>query len=330
MKQPDKMTSVFAKDNPPQSCGPNGSFLADVMTGLASCHKSLPAKYFYDASGSKLFEAICALEEYYPTRTEIGILETYADEMAAAIGDNAMVIEYGAGSMEKIRILLNVLTDPVVFVPVDISEAHLIAAARGLCLNYPDLDVQHVVADFTKPVLLPAPPRPVARRVVFFPGSTIGNFDPNQTVEILRSIGDTIGPGGGLLIGVDLQKDEDRMVRAYDDAAGVTAEFNLNLLARINRELDGDFLLERFRHVARYNRDLGRIEMHLQSSVNQAVRVAGRTFNFTAGETIHTENSYKYTLAGFDDLAFRAGFRRDQHWTDEGGMFAEIFYNRTR
>jgi L-histidine Nalpha-methyltransferase len=323
------MTSATVRDDPAQNQVSTRGFVADVLAGLAADPKTLPPKYFYDAAGSELFGAICALEEYYPARTETSILKTHADDMAAVIGADSMVIEYGAGSMEKVRILLDALVAPVVFVPVDISKGHLIAAAKDLRRAYPDLAVQQVVADFTKPVPLPVPPRPASRRVAFFPGSTIGNFDPDPTVAFLRAIGDTVGPNGGLLIGIDLQKDENRLVRAYDDAAGVTADFNLNLLTRINRELDGNFVLERFRHVARYDRDLGRIEMHLESLVDQSVRVAGRTFNFAAGETIHTENSYKYTLAGFDDLATRAGFQRDRHWTDAEGLFAELFYIRT-
>ncbi len=323
------MTLATDGTDPAQNRVSTRGFLADVLNGLEADPKALPPKYFYDAAGSKLFGAICELEEYYPTRTEIGILKTHADDMAAAIGANAMVIEYGAGSMEKIRILLDALAAPVAFVPVDISEAYLIAAAEDLSRAYPDLAVRQVVADFTKPVLLPVPPRPESRRVAFFLGSTIGNFDPNPTEAFLRCIGDTVGPDGGLLIGIDLQKDEDRLIRAYDDAAGLTADFNLNLLTRINRELDGDFVLDRFRHVVRYDRDLGRIEMHLESMVDQPVRVAGRTFNFAAGETIHTENSYKYTLAGFDHLATRAGFQRNRHWTDAEGLFAELFYIRT-
>ena len=322
------MILVTDGNDPAQNLVSTRGFLADVLTGLAADPKALPPKYFYDAAGSELFGAICELEEYYPTRTEIGILQAHANDMAAAIGADAMVIEYGAGSMEKTRILLDALVAPVVFVPVDISKGHLIAAAKDLRRAYPDLAVQQVVADFTKPVLLPVPPRPASRRVAFFLGSTIGNFDPNPTEAFLRSIGDTVGPDGGLLIGIDLQKDEDRLIRAYDDAAGLTADFNLNLLTRINRELGGDFILERFRHLVRYDRDLGRIEMHLESMVDQSVRVAGRTFNFAAGETIHTENSYKYTLAGFDHLATRAGFQRDRYWTDAEGLFAELFYIR--
>ena len=323
------MTLATAGEEPGQNRVPIRGFLADVLAGMAADPKTLPPKYFYDVAGSKLFDAICEQEEYYPTCTEISILRTHANDMAKAIGADAMVVEYGAGSMEKIRILLDALVTPVAFVPVDISEAHLIASARGLSRAYPSLAVQQVVADFTKPVQLPAPPRPVSRCVALFFGSTIGNFDPDSTVAVLRSIGDTVGPEGGLLIGVDLQKDEDRLVRAYDDAAGITADFNLNLLTRINRELGGDFVLKRFRHLVRYDRDLGRIEMHLESLVDQSVRVAGRAFNFVAGESIHTENSYKYTLASFDDLATRAGFRRDQHWTDGEGLFAELFYTRT-
>ena len=323
------MTSATDRDDTAQNQVSTIGLVADVLAGLAANRKTLPSKYLYDAAGSELFGAICALEEYYPARAEMSILETHADDIAAAIGAYAMVIEYGAGSMEKIRVLLDALVAPVAFVPVDISEAHLIAAAKDLRRSYPDLAVQQVVADFTKPVLLPVPPRPESRRIAFFPGSTIGNFEPDSTVAFLRSIGDTVGSNGGLLIGIDLQKDEDRLIRAYDDAAGVTANFNLNLLARINREMGGDFVLEKFRHVVYYDRDLGRIEMHLESLIDQSVRVAGRTFQFVAGETIHTENSYKYTLAGFDDLATRAGFQRDRHWTDAEGLFAELFYIRT-
>ena len=324
----------LAEDAPAHTAGaaPGGSedsgdpFRDDVLTGLAADPKGLSPKYFYDEAGSALFTEICELPEYYPTRTEENILRGNAAAMAAAIGERAVLIEYGCGSLDKVRILLDQLADPAAMIAVDISEAHLMAAADELAGDYPGLAVLPVAADFTRAVPLPELPETAARKVAFFPGSTIGNFEPAGAVSFLMGVAETVGKGGGLLIGVDLKKDVDRLLRAYDDKAGVTAAFNKNLLKRINDELGGDFDLERFRHVARYDQALGRVEMHLESLTDQIVTVAGRSFAFTAGETIHTENSYKFTLAEFARLAESAGFREQAHWTDPEDLFAVIFY----
>ena len=301
-------------------------FLDDVCIGLSSYPKTLPPKYFYDDAGARLFEAICDLEEYYLTRTETGILKNQANEIARAIGSNAMLIEYGSGSLEKIRILLDALDNPAIFVPVDISERQLTQSAECLRTSYPELIIEPVASDFTGPFIIPSPPKPVSTRVVFFPGSTIGNFDPEPAKKLLSRIADTVGKGGALLIGIDLKKSVDLLVRAYDDKAGVTAAFNKNLLERINRELKGDFLLDQFKHVARFNSPYGRIEMHLESLIDQEVIVANRAFNFAVGESIHTENSYKYTLDYFDEIAKGARFLRQAYWTDPKALFAVVFY----
>lgn len=248
-------------------------FRDDVFEGLSKPQKELPCKYFYDAKGSELFNKICELEEYYPTRTETALLKAHGPEMADLIGPGACLIEYGCGSLVKTRILLDALKDPGVFVPIDISEQHLIRSARELADEYDGLDISPLVADFTKPVtLLDKVSGGAARHAGFFPGSTIGNFDHDGAKIFLKTIAETVGPGGALLIGVDLKKDEAILRQAYDDAAGVTAAFNLNILARINRELDGDFDLSGFSHLARYNADKGRIEMHLLSEKQQTDR----------------------------------------------------------
>jgi dimethylhistidine N-methyltransferase len=305
-----------------------GSFLDDVLAGLATEPKGLKPKYFYDAAGSALFNQICRLPEYYPTRTEEGILAGHAADMAEAIGSGAVLIEYGAGSLDKVRLLLDRLRSPAALVAVDISEAHLLAAARDLDQAYPDLTVLPVAADFTQAFALPPLPKTATRKVAFFPGSTIGNFEPDAAVAFLCGVADTVGAGGGLLIGVDLKKDVGLLLKAYDDDAGVTAAFNKNLLERINRELGADFDAARFRHVARYNQALGRIEMHLESMTDQTVTVAGHAFDFAAGETIHTENSYKFAPDEFDAMAAAAGFTPEARWTDADVLFQVVFYAR--
>ena len=309
---------------PAASPAPSGrdAFLADVLAGLRMPRKELPCKYFYDATGSQLFNAICEQPEYYPTRTELAIMRAHAPEMGAKLGAGCQVVEYGSGSSVKTRYLLKHLPRPVVYVPVDVSAEHLMRAASGVRALFPELDVSPVVADFTRPFPLPPTAAPVARRIVYFPGSTVGNFTPPRARDVLRGIAELGGPGGALLIGVDLKKDVEVLDRAYNDAAGVTAAFNLNLLARINRELGADFDLLKFRHKAHYNAEFGRVEMHLVSLVAQSVRVAGNVILFAAGETIHTENSHKYTLAEFRTLAGRAGLTRAQVWTDPAGLFS--------
>jgi len=299
-----------------------GSFRDDVLDGLARPRKSLPPKYFYDEAGSALFDAICELPEYYPTRTEIAIMATYVRDMAAQLGPECALIEYGSGSGRKTRILVEAL-EPVAYVPIDIAAPQLKAFSAGLAAQFPGLAVFAVCADYTRPLVLPALDGVNARRrVIFFPGSTIGNFTQAEAAEFLVNARAVAGPGGGLLIGVDLKKDAARLNAAYNDARGVTARFNLNLLARINRELTADFDLAAFRHHAFYDAAIGRIEMHLVSCREQQVTVCGRVIHFASGETIHTENSCKYSVAEFQALARGAGFAPQACWTDDERLFS--------
>ena len=293
---------------------------ADVLTGFSRAQKAIPPKYFYDAEGSRLFDAITELPEYYPTRTETAMLREYADEIAQKAGTGHLLVEPGSGSCTKARILLDGL-QPCAYVPMDISRDHLRVAAQEVAVEFPWLEVHAACTDFTRLMALP-PSSPEGRRLAFFPGSSIGNFDPDAAVAFLRMIADMVGPGGQLLIGVDLKKDKAVLEAAYNDAQGVTAAFNLNLLTRINRELGADFDLEKWRHRAHYNEAQGRVEMHLVSRVAQQITVQGQTFHFAGGETIHTENSYKYSVAAFRDLAARAGFTTDTVWVDADRLFS--------
>jgi dimethylhistidine N-methyltransferase len=297
-------------------------FLADALAGLRRRPRTLPCKYFYDAEGSKLFDQICALPEYYPTRTELGILRAHVSEMARCIGPDALLIEYGSGSSVKTRMLLDRLARPAAYVPVDISREHLFATALALRLDYPGLPVLPVCADFTAPFALPSAPRPEAKRVIYFPGSTIGNFSEPAAVALLAGVARRVGPGGGFLVGADLKKDPRVLERAYDDARGVTAAFDLNLLARMNRELDADFDLRRFRHRAVWVESASRIEMHLVSETEQVVHVGGERIDFARGESICTEHSHKYTLDGFARLARRAGLAVCSVWADRRRRFS--------
>jgi dimethylhistidine N-methyltransferase len=298
-------------------------FRADVLAGLSRPKKRLPAKYFYDAAGSRLFDRITELPEYYPTRTELGILRERGAEMAARCGPRCLLVELGAGSATKVRLLLDHLDRPAGYVPVDVSGAHLNAAADELAGDYPGLDVVPVVADFTDEFTIPRAPG--SRRVVYFPGSTIGNFDPQEADALLRRVALIVGEGGGLLLGVDLQKDVAVLERAYNDAAGVTAAFNRNILERANRELRADFDPDGFRHRAFYNAARSRIEMHLVSGAEQRVRIGGSTFHFAEGESIHTEHSYKYDVAELAARAARCGLRLDEAWTDPRNYFAVLY-----
>jgi dimethylhistidine N-methyltransferase len=298
------------------------SFRDAVLSGLAASPKAIPPAYFYDTYGSELFEQICELPEYYPTRTELSILQRYAGEMAKRIGPSAQVVEYGAGASQKVRVLLDALEDPVAFMPVDISGEHLSEAAERLAADYPGLEVTAVVADYMRPFAVPAPRRPAKVQAALFTGSTIGNFAPDDALAFLRQVARRLAGGGALLIGADLRKDPSVLHAAYNDSAGVTAAFNLNLLSRINRELGGDFDLRAFDHYAFYNPRDFRIEMHLVSRRSQRVGVAGRTFNFAPGESIHTENSYKFDIDGFRALARRAGFVPEAVWTDDDRRFS--------
>jgi dimethylhistidine N-methyltransferase len=297
-------------------------FLEDALAGLASRPKTLPCKYFYDAEGSKLFEQICELPEYYPTRTELSILRAHAGEMAACLGAGALLVEYGSGSSTKTRLLLERLERPAAYVPIDVSREHLLAAAFALEADYPELEVLPVCADFTAPVRLPRTRRAPRRRAVYFPGSTLGNFEPAAAVALMAGVARLVGRRGAFLVGVDLRKHPRVLERAYDDAAGVTAAFNQNLLARMNRELGADFDLARFAHRAAWAPGPGRIEMHLVSTVAQLVHVAGVPVRFARGETICTEHSHKYTLPGFAALARRAGLAVRRVWTDRAGWFS--------
>ena len=319
---PENHTRRPAGDVPTEDHGRGrDSFKDDVLRGLAETRKELPCKYFYDEAGSRLFDKICGLDEYYPTRTETALLGAHGSEIGDLIGPGANLIEFGCGSLLKTRVLLDSLARPALFVPIDISAEHLAAAARALAADYPDLKIVPLTADFTQPLELP-PEAASGRLAAFFPGSTIGNFHPAEAARFLEAVAGIVGPGGDFLIGVDLKKDEDILVRAYDDARGVTRRFNLNLLVRVNRELDGDFDLGAFDHLALYNGDEGRIEMHLVSTKAQTVRVAGRQFRFRRGEAIHTENSYKYGADEFRAMAGEAGFDCVHTWVDDRGLFS--------
>jgi len=297
-------------------------FLQDVLDGLRAAPRSLPSKYLYDAEGSVLFERITTLDAYYPTRTERAILARCVPDVARLVGAGAVVIEYGSGSSSKTRVLLDGLRDAAAYVPIDISREHLLDSAAGLAAEYESLTVVPIVADYTRRLELPVlPPGP---RLAFFPGSTIGNFDPAEARAFLGCVRDTVGVGGWLLLGVDLVKDAAVLELAYDDPQGVTAAFNRNVLVRINRELGADFAPDAFEHKAVYASDAGRVEMHLVAGTDQRVSVAGERFRFRAGESIHTENAYKYTIQGAEALARSAGFALVESWNDARDWFAVL------
>ncbi len=297
------------------------AFLDDVREGLSRPQKALSPKYFYDAAGSDLFEQITRLPEYYPTRTEIGILDGRGPEIAALLPAGAALVEFGSGSTVKLRRLLRHLDKLAAYVPVDVSGEFLRDQAETLSADFPHLRVEPVVADFTRDFDLPESLAGLPR-AGFFPGSTIGNFEPDEAEALLARFGRILGSGAHMIVGVDLVKDAATLETAYDDAAGVTAAFNLNLLTRINRELAGRFDLDAFVHRAVFNPDASRIEMHLVARDAQDVAVGSDTFAFAAGETIHTESSYKYTVESFRALAERAGWRWIQVWTDADGLFS--------
>jgi L-histidine Nalpha-methyltransferase len=298
----------------------------DVLAGLGRTPKAIPCKHFYDARGSALFDRICELPEYYLTRAETAILADRAGEIAELAGSEAVLMELGSGSLNKVRLILDALERPAAYVAIDISGEHLSAAAAQLACDYPGLDVRPVVADFTAPLQLPAIGGG-GRRLGFFPGSTIGNFTPAEAGLFLHRTRSMLGPGAHMLVGVDLQKDARLLNAAYNDAAGVTAAFNLNLLARINREADGGFDLGAFAHRAVWNGTEGRMEMHLVARRDQIVTVAGEQVVFAEGETIHTESSYKYTPESFAALARRSGWAVARQWTDADGLFS-VWYLR--
>lgn len=300
-------------------------FLRDVLQGLRQSPPTLPCKYFYDFRGSQLFEQICQLPEYYPTRTELRIMHQYADQMGAALGSAAMLIELGSGSSQKTRELLEHLPDPVAYVPVDVSATFLHKTAEQLRADFPSVEILPVVADFTRGFPLPEPQRPPQRKSFYFPGSTIGNLEEAEVDSLLEQIATAVGPGGGLLIGIDLHKDVATLEAAYNDAQGVTADFNKNLLHHINRELDADFSVDDFAHRATYNSDRHRIEMSLVCQRDQEVTIDDAVFAFAAGDEILTEYSHKYDLDEFAAVAARAGFQLQQTWTDDDQLFAVLY-----
>ncbi len=292
----------------------------EVLQGLAARPKRLAPKFFYDERGSRLFDAICELPEYYPTRTEMAILESCAGEVARLAGPDCSLIELGSGASKKIRLLLEALR-PRQYLGIDISRAFLLESVQLLARDHPWLEVHAACADFTQDQDLPDCPGS-GRKLVFFPGSTIGNFEPRDALAFLQRVRRSIQPDGALLIGVDLKKDPQILHDAYNDSQGVTAAFNLNLLERLRAELDAELAPENFRHRAFYNAARGRIEMHLVSRRAQEIRVLGKRFRFEAGESIHTESSYKYSVEEFHALAHRAGLQPRQVWLDSAHLFS--------
>jgi len=310
---------------------PAGSdFLADAIAGLSSNPRSLPCKYFYDERGALLFQKICELPEYYITRTEIDILDRNRADIASRLGPNIELIGLGTGAGTKTRILVEALQSPAVYIPVDISEKQLRESTVLFRKIFPDLEILPVCADYLQPVALPSPNSNPGRNVVYFPGSTIGNFEPNEALEFLHRIANVSCRDGGLLIGVDLKKDLHVLEAAYNDSAGVTAQFNLNLLERNNHELGADFDIDQWRHRAIYNSSVGRIEMYLISEIDQFVHVDERKFHFRRGEEIITEFSYKYAPDEFAALARKARFEFVRMWTDDARLFGVFYFTCSR
>lgn len=308
-----KHLSALARDD---------DFATDVRAGLSARPKRIASKYFYDAAGSALFERICEQPEYYLTRTELQILRDHVDEIAEQIGPRALLVEYGSGAGIKTRQLLAALDQPVGYVPIEISESALDESVASLSEQFPDVQMLPLCADFTRAVTLPVARRRHERVVVFFPGSTLGNFEQRDAIALLRTMRDEIGANGFALVGVDLKKDRATLEAAYNDAAGVTRDFTLNLLTHMNRDLDGDFDLARFRHRAHYNALAGRIETHIVSICEQTVSVAGRRFEFAADEAMLVEYSCKYAQADVEAMAAKAGLRVVRTWTDPEQRFA--------
>jgi L-histidine N-alpha-methyltransferase len=303
----------------------SGAVWREVVRGLRAVPKSLPPKLFYDAAGAALFERICGLEEYYPTRTEVGILRANVRELAMLAGPRCSLVEYGSGAGVKVRLLLDTLDEPVAYVPIDIAHEQLVEVAADIAEEYPSLAVRPLAADYTMRLRLPAMPRTERRRLAFFPGSTIGNFHPTEAAAFLHRVRRTVGPGGALILGIDRRKDARLLEAAYDDREGVTAAFNLNMLARLNREMGGDFDLSTFAHRARWNDHASRIEMHLESLARQVVHAAGELVRFERGETIWTESSYKYDRRRLDRLIAEGGFQLGRLWTDANDLFWVAF-----
>lgn len=301
--------------------------LTEVIMGLSLTQKTLPAKLLYDKRGSEIFEEICKLPSYYPTRTETKILMENAQEIVQLMGEDPLIIEPGSGAAEKVQILFRAMKGRRRYIPIEISREILIRTTRDLIEEYDHLEVYPVCADFTRGLSLPLTAgQQKGKRVVFFPGSTIGNLDPEDAREFLKGVAKLAGQNGGLLIGVDMKKDPEILYRAYNDPEGVTAEFNLNLLERINRELNAAFVPQNFRHEAIYNEKKGRIEMHLRSILPQLVRVNQTMFRFHEGETIHTENSYKYSVEEFTALAAKAGMTLRKFWKDKDSLFCVYYF----
>ncbi|MFZ0917114.1 MAG: L-histidine N(alpha)-methyltransferase [Candidatus Udaeobacter sp.] len=307
----------------------SSDFLADVIAGFASSPRTLPCKYFYDERGATLFQKICELPEYYITRTEIDILDRNRTEIASHLGPNIGLIGLGTGAGTKTRILIESLKNPAVYIPVDISEKQLRESTALFQKIFPDMEILPVCADYLQPVVLPTPSRTAARNVVYFPGSTIGNFEPDEAMEFLGRVAHVCRENGGLLIGVDLKKDQQVLEAAYNDKTGVTAQFNLNLLERVNRELGADFDLDQWRHRAIYNSSAGRIEMYLFSEIDQFVHFDEHKFHFRRGEKIITEYSYKYAPEEFAALAGKVGFEFVRMWTDEARLFGVFYFVTT-
>lgn len=308
----------------------NHGFLQDVLAGLRLPQKALSPKYFYDALGSEYFDQICELEEYYPYRTELALLPEVARELkqyfAKQSVENIQLVEFGAGSLHKVKPVLEELTKVKEFVALDISGEHLEKASTDLAVSFPNLQIKVAQGDFTQPIQLDLSD---ATPMGFFPGSTIGNFEPEEAIDFLRNARATLGEGSYLLMGVDTKKDQQMLEDAYNDSQNITARFNKNILTRMNRELDADFDLDQFEHIAIYNQELGRIEMHLRSLVRQEVRIAGERFQFDKGETIHTESSYKYHPEEFDQLATTAGWQLEKVWLAEDEIFAIMLLRNT-
>jgi len=314
----DQHLHFFADYEPPTD-----DFLTDVLTGLTRRQKSLPPKYFYDQKGSALFDEICRTPEYYVTRTELALLDEVLPNVATMTGPEAIVIEWGSGSSWKIRKVLDALDNPAEYIAIDISRDHLKAAAADIGRDYSDVKVGAICADFLAPIELPSEAIVSDGRMLgFFPGSTIGNFEPHVAAEFLRKAAHLLGPGGALLIGVDLEKDEDILLAAYNDAGGITAQFNLNLLTRMIEELGAQVNVDAFEHEAIFNQEKHRIEMHLRAREDTGLVVADREFRLAKGETIHTENSHKFSLASFQEIASAAGFEAGAAWTDKDDLFS--------
>ena len=303
----------------------NGGFREDVLQGLRRHPKCIPCKYLYDETGSRLFEQICELEEYYPTRTENGILRRHIGDIVALCGQNCLLVELGSGSSSKTRLLLDYLPAPAAYIPIDIAQEQLDAAANALAERYPGLEILPICADYHDALHLPKPRRNQRRTVLFFPGSTIGNLEPTEAGQFLHRLRRMTKTGDALLIGVDLRKARTLLEPAYNDSRGVTASFNLNLLCRINRELGANFDLEGFKHQAIYNAVQSRVEMHLVSLHPQTVTMGGQDFPFQAEEMIVTEHSYKYSIADFSRIAERAGYTVREYWCDPRKWFGVFF-----